>query len=101
MHYLPTDETIETIDREHLPALRYCHDDVLEGNLDGQNRRRHDAERAALLTNAHDTKTTIYFRTEDGHTKRVRAKVLTAHNQYLTLKGDIQLPLRAVLGIEA
>jgi len=100
MFYLPTDESIETIGREQLSALRYSHDDVLEGHPAEQTRRRHDVERAAQLTNAHDNKTTIYFRTDDGHTKRVRAKVLTTHSQYLTLKGDIDLPIRAVLGIE-
>ncbi|RZK38803.1 MAG: hypothetical protein EOO57_03825 [Hymenobacter sp.] len=100
MFYLPTDEAIETIDREQLTTLEYEHDDVLAGHPAEQQRRRADADRAVLLTNAHDNKTTIYFRTADGHTKRVRAKVLTAHTQYLTLKGDIHLPLRAVLGIE-
>ncbi|NML63980.1 hypothetical protein HHL22_02065 [Hymenobacter sp. RP-2-7] len=100
MFYLPTNEAIETIDREHLAALHFNHDDVLEGHPAEQRRRRADAERAVLLTHG-DNKTTIYFRTADGHTKRVRAKVLTAHSQYLTLKGDIQLPIRAVLGIDS
>ena len=100
MFYLPADESIETVDRESLTALRYSHDDVLAGHPAEQQRRHFDANRAVQLTNAHDNKTTIYFRTDEGHTKRVRAKVLTAHAQYLTLKGDIHLPLRAVLGIE-
>jgi len=99
MLYLPTDDSTETIDREQLIALNFSHDDVLEGYPAEQQRRRADAERAVLLTHG-DNKTTIYFRTDDGHTKRVRAKVLTAHSQYLTLKGDIQLPIRAVLGID-
>jgi hypothetical protein len=99
MFYLPTDEATETIDREQLATIQFSHDDVLAGHPAEQQRRRADAERAVLLTHD-DNKTTIYFRTEDGHTKRVRAKVLTAHSQYLTLKGDIQLPIRAVLGID-
>ncbi len=100
MFYLPTDEAVETIDREQLTELEYVHDDVLAHDPDQQKRRRADAERAVLLTNTNHTKTTIFFRTADGHTKRVRAMVLTAHANYLTLKGDINLPLRAVLGFE-
>jgi len=100
MFYLPTDEAVETIDREQLTGLEFIHDDVLAQHSEAQQRRRADAERAVRLTNANHTKTTIFFRTADGHTKRVRAMVLTAHNQYLTLKGDINLPLRAILGFE-
>ena len=100
MLYLPTDETIETVDREQLAAINFSHDDVLDGHPAEQLRRRTDADRAVLLTNANHTKTTIFFRTADGHTKRVRAIVLTAHTQYLTLKAGINLPLRAVLGFE-
>jgi hypothetical protein len=100
MFYLPTDEAVETIDREQLTQLEFVHDDVLAHDSEAQQRRRADAERAARLTNANHTKSTIFFRTADGHTKRVRAMVLTAHSQYLTLKGDINLPLRSVLGFE-
>jgi len=100
MLYLPIDESVETIDREQLTNLEFIHDDVLAHDQTQQLRRRADADRAVLLTNANQTKTTIFFRTSDGHTKRVRAMVLTAHAQYLTLKGGINLPLRAVLGFE-
>ena len=100
MFYLPLDPSIETIDREQLSDLHFSHDDVLEGHPAEQQQRRHDAERAAQLTNTSDNKATIYFRTEDNQTKRVRARVLTAHAQYLTLKGDISLPLRAIVGFE-
>ncbi|RZK21920.1 MAG: hypothetical protein EOO56_10360 [Hymenobacter sp.] len=100
MFYLPVDEAIETVGREQLAGLEFIHDDVLAHDPNQQKRRRADAERAVLLTNTNQTKTTIFFRTADGHTKRVRAMVLTTHAQYLTLKGDINLPIRAILGIE-
>jgi len=100
MLYLPIDEAVETVGREELAKLEFIHDDVLAQHPADQPRRRADADRAVLLTNANQTKTTIFFRTADGHTKRVRAMVLTAHAQYLTLKGDIHLPLRAIVGIE-
>ena len=96
----PTDHSIETIDRKHLSAVEFTHDDVLAADPAAQKLRRAEANRAALLANAHQTKATIFFRTADGHTKRVRAHVLGAHTEYLTLKEGMLLPLRAVLGFE-
>ena len=100
MLYLPIDEAVETVGREQLAKLEFVHDDVLAQHPADQPRRHADANRAVLLTSTNHTKTTIFFRTADGHTKRVRAMVLTAHAQYLTLKGGINLPLRAILGFE-
>ncbi|MFD1873098.1 hypothetical protein [Hymenobacter bucti] len=94
----PTDQLIETIDRKELPAVAFSHDDVLATDPAAQQLRRAEADRAMLLANAHQAKTTIFFRTADGHTKRVRAHVLGAHAEYLTLKDGLLLPIRAVLG---
>ena len=100
MFHPSTDQTIETIDRKDLPAVVFVHDDVLASDSDAQKLRRAEADRAALLANAHQTKATIFFRTADGQTKRVRAHVLGAHAEYLTLKDGMLLPIRAVLGFE-
>ena len=101
MFHPPIDQPIETVDRKQLPMLEFIHSDVLAGDAAAQNLRRAEAERAARLANAHQTKATIFFRTADGETKRVRAHVLGAHPEYLTLKEGMSLPLRAVLGFEA
>ena len=101
MFHLPTDQLIETIDRKHLTTVEFSHDDVLAADAAAQKLRRAEADRAALLANVHQTKATIFFRTADGHTKRVRAHVLGAHPEYLTLKDGMLLPIRAVLGFEA
>ena len=96
----PTDQLIETIDRKQLAAVDFSHDDVLAADAAAQKLRRAEADRAALLANVHQTKATIFFRTADGQTKRVRAHVLGAHADYLTLKDGMLLPIRAVLGFE-
>lgn len=96
----PTDHSIETIDRKQLPTIEFCADDVLAGDEAALKLRRAEAHRAAVLDNTHQTKATIFFRTADGQTKRVRAHVLAAHAEYLTLKDEMMLPLRAVLGFE-
>lgn len=96
----PTDQTIETVDRKQLPEIDFSHDDVLADDAAAQKLRRSEANRAAQLANTHQTKATIFFRTADGQTKRVRAHVLSAHAEYLTLKDEMMLPMRAVLGFE-
>lgn len=62
--------------------------------------RRHEAERATSLGNNYQGKLDIYFRTADGSTKRVYTTVWATHEEYLTLKSGITMPLRAVLGFD-
>lgn len=94
-----TDPTIETIEKETIPQLRFGPDDVLTDST-LIHRRRHDADRAATLGNAYHGKLDIYFRTEDGAIKRVYTTVWATHEEYLTLKSGISLPLRAILSFD-
>ena len=94
----PTElQDVELIEKESIPTLHFPHDDVLT-DLDEQKQRSHDAERATSLGNAYHNKVSIYFQTADGATKCVNTSVWAAHEQYITLKAGITLPLRAVLG---
>ncbi|RSK33242.1 hypothetical protein [Hymenobacter metallilatus] len=95
----PTDAAIETLDKEVIPTLRFAAQDVLTDPV-AVKRRRHDAERAATLGNAYHGKLDIYFQTADGATKRVYTTVWATHEEYLTLKSGISLPLRAVLSFD-
>ena len=94
-----TDQPIETIEKEAIPALRFPHKDVLTDKA-ALERRRADAERATRLGNTYQGKLDIFFQTADGQTKRVQTTVWGAHPGYLTLKAGIMLPLRAVLGFD-
>lgn len=94
-----TDPTIETVEKEVIPNLRFSTEDVLTDKAEIQ-RRRHDAERAATLGNAYHGKLDIYFQTADGSVKRVYTTVWATHEEYLTLKSGISLPLRAVLSFD-
>ncbi|GAB2782735.1 hypothetical protein HNQ93_002212 [Hymenobacter luteus] len=94
-----TDPTIETVEKEVIPTLRFPTEDVLTDKAEIQ-RRRHDAERAATLGNAYHGKLDIYFQTADGSVKRVYTTVWATHEEYLTLKSGISLPLRAVLSFD-
>lgn len=89
-------QDVQLIEKESIPTLHFPSDDVLTDPAD-QEQRRHDAERATTLGNAYHNKVSIYFQTDDGATKYVNTSVWAAHEQYLTLKAGITLPLRAVL----
>ncbi|MCA8829975.1 hypothetical protein [Hymenobacter pini] len=95
----PTDAAIETIDKESIPTMRFSSQDVLKDPV-AIKRRRHDAERATTLGNAYHGKLDIYFQTADGVVKRVYTTVWALHEEYLTLKSGIALPLRAVLSFD-
>ncbi|MFD2784385.1 hypothetical protein [Hymenobacter rubripertinctus] len=95
----PTDASVETVGKERIPQLRFAPHDVLTDPV-AVHRRRHDAERAATLGNAYHGKLDIYFRTADGATKRVYTTVWATHQDYLTLKSGIALPLHAVLSFD-
>ena len=95
-----TDQPIETLHKEDIPSLHFGHDDILAHDLTSRQRRRHDADRAAALGNAHHGKLDIFFQTADGQTKRVQTAVWAADSEHLTLKSGISLPMRAVLGFD-
>lgn len=101
MHPIPqTPEfTAEMVEKEVIPNLRFPSTDVLTDKAAIQ-RRRYDAERAATLGNAYHGKLDIYFQTADSSIKRVYTTVWATHEEYLTLKSGIALPLHAVLSFD-
>lgn len=89
----------EMIEKETIPSLRFSSVDVLTDPAEIK-RRRYDAERAASLGNNYHGKLDIYLQTADGAIKRVYTTVWAMHQEYLTLKSGITLPLHAVLGFD-
>lgn len=95
----PTDAAIETIEKEVIPTLQFPAHDVLTDPAD-LKRRRHDAERATTLGNGYHGKLDIYFQTADGATKRVYTTLWALHEEYISLKSGIAIPLRAVVAFD-
>lgn len=91
--------TAEVIDKDLIPSLRFSPEDVLTDPA-AILQRRHDAERATSLGNNYQGKLDVYFQTADGAVKRVYTTVWATHQEYLTLKSGITLPLHAVLGFD-
>jgi hypothetical protein len=100
MYTPPTDQPIQTIEKEDIPNLKFPPQDVLADSPPERERRRADAERASRLGNAYHGKLDIFFQTADGQTKRVQTAVWGALPEYLTLKAGIMLPMRAILGFD-
>ena len=100
MYTPPTDQPIQTVEKEDIPNLKFAPDDVFADNLPERERRYAEAERASRLGNAYHGKLDIFFQTADGQTKRVQTAVWSALPEYLTLKAGIMLPMRAVLGFD-
>ncbi len=99
MLLIPTAPVAEIIEKETLPNLHFAQLDVLV-SLGDRQRRRADADRAALLGNAYHGKLDIYFQTSNGDTKRLATSVWAADSEHLTLKAGMALPLRAVIGFD-
>lgn len=91
--------TAEVIDKDQIPGLHFAHEDVLTDPA-AIRQRRHDAERATSLGNNYHGKLDVYFQTADGAVKRVYTTIWAMHQEYLTLKSGITLPLHAVLGFD-
>ncbi|SDX60859.1 hypothetical protein [Hymenobacter psychrophilus] len=89
----------QTVAKESLREYRFAAQDVLTTAADRQS-RRHYAERATTLGNAHHGKVNIYFRTADGDVKRVQTTIWATDADHLTLKAGNFLPLRCVLGFD-
>jgi len=95
---LPID-LAEIVDKDTIPTLQFPHDDVLTDPAAVQQ-RRHGAERAASLGNNYQGKLDIYFQTAEGAIKRVYTTVWATHEEYVTLKSGITIPLRAIIGFD-
>jgi hypothetical protein len=66
MYTPPTDQPIQTIEKEDIPNLKFPPQDVLADSPPERERRRADAERASRLGNAYHGKLDIFFQTADG-----------------------------------
>jgi hypothetical protein len=91
--------TAEVIDKDLIPSLQFAAEDVLSDPA-AIKHRRHDAERATSLGNNYQGKLDIYFKTADGAVKRVYTTIWATHQDYLTLKSGITLPIRAIVGFD-
>ncbi len=79
--------------------FRFSAADVLKGEWE-KVYRRFSLQRAEKLGNGFKGKVKIIFRTSENETKIVDTTVWSATDDYVSLKGGMTIPVRAILGIE-
>jgi hypothetical protein len=92
-------ENSSFISKENLNMFRFSAADVLKGEWE-KVYRRFSLQRAEKLGNGFMGKVKIIFRTSENETKIVDTTVWSATDDYVSLKGGMTIPVRAILGIE-
>ncbi len=87
------------IAKEHLNMFRFSTSDVLKGEWE-KVYRRFSLQRAEKLGNSFKGKVKIIFRTHDNETKMVDTTIWSATDDYVSVKGGMTIPVRAILGVE-
>lgn len=84
----------ELIEKEQIPNVKFVSHEVLK-STDAIKHRTIELERAATIGNAHKGKIKIIFETKDG-LKEVETTVWSATEKYITLKGEVLIPVNAI-----
>lgn len=87
--------TLELIEKEALPNLKFAKAEVLQ-DPEKRKLRAADLYRAQTLGNLSHTKVNITFETEDHHYYRVNTTVWAVGNDFISLKSGIFLPIQCI-----
>ncbi len=91
-------ENIATVQKEQLNTLRFYQNEViLEKVL--QAIRQFDLNRALVLGNIDHNKVAIVFKTADGSLLQVNTTIWAVTDEYICLKGGINVPIKAIVDI--
>jgi hypothetical protein len=92
-------KNITTIQKEQINSLRFFQQEViLEKVL--RRIRQFELDRALILGNIDHNKVTIVFKAEDGSLMQVQTTIWAVTDDYVCLKGGINIPIKAILDIE-
>jgi hypothetical protein len=81
-----------------LPQVTFAQQEVLE-NKEDINVRDKDIEKALVLANGYKTKVRIYFKTKYMEEMSVSCTPWAAGDRYITLKGNVTIPIHAITRI--
>ena len=84
----------ELIEKEKIKELKFVNHEVLHSS-DAISHRKKELERATTIGNAHHGKIKIVFETQDG-LKEVETTVWSTTEKFITLKGDLTIPVNAI-----
>jgi hypothetical protein len=92
-------KTIHTIDKELISNLSFAKSDVLLFPEE-QKKRMADLYRSQTLGNLLQTKVKLTFEAADLQTYQVETTVWAVGDTFISLKGGIFLPIRAILRVD-
>lgn len=92
-------ESIATVQKEQINTLKFCKDEVIQEKV-RQRLRKFDLDRALILGNIDHNKVTIIFKTEDGTLLQVKTTIWAVTEEYVSLKGGVHIPIKAIVDLE-
>ena len=92
-------QNITTVQKEQLNTLRFFKSEVILEKIQ-QRLRKFDLERALVLGNVDHNKVNIIFKTEDGSLLQVNTTIWAVTDDYICLKGGVNIPIKAIVDIE-
>ena len=84
---------------ESLRSVLFSKEDVIV-DYEASAVRKYNLNRALLLGNLYKHKVVIKFRTLEGLTKQIAASVWALGEEYVSLKGGLNIPIRSVEDVE-
>lgn len=90
---------VTLIEKEQLPQIQFIKSDVLT-EKPMQARRQENLMRALMLGNNYRCKVKITFKTDTGFIKQVETTIWSITDKYLLLKGNLFIPIRAMVDLE-
>lgn len=86
------------IEKEEIKDISFSKKEVLS-DINDQQQRAHDLERAQTLGNASQGKVVITFESSDNKIYRVETTIWFVGSQFVTLKGGITIPIHSILKV--
>ena len=97
---METFEDIKIVEKESIATLKFAKEDVLQNDDVRKRLRAIYLSKAEAIGNNFKSKVKLFFRLADNEICAVETTIWQASDEYVTLKGGINIPTKAVCGIE-
>jgi len=92
-------QNIIILPKESLTEVKFAKEDVLD-TAAAKRLRSIYLKRAEMLGNNYKNKVKMYFKTSDNEIKGVETTIWAVDENYISLKGGISIPTKAVVAVE-
>lgn len=92
-------KTIEIIEKEQIPNLRFSKKEVL-ATSEERTLRLNELFRSQTLGNLHQSKVKLTFEAENEQLYQVETTIWAVGNSFVSLKAGINIPIHSILKVE-